>query len=277
MNVSHTVTYEYVRLSETEDVATVTLDRPEKRNAIVPELAAELVDALERVEDRVRVVVVEGAGEAFCAGMDLEKRFHEPRREGPRAFYEAGRKTGAMFSTLYEYRRPTVAKVDGWTFGAGYCLQAVCDFAVTTDESVLGLSEINFGIIPGGGAMWAAVNTMNRRDALYYTSTGEPFSGAEAAEMGAVTNSAPEDEFEDAVADLVDSLVEKNPVALQFNTAVLERVRYMDFDRALDYERGKSEEMKYYQQDEWVEEGIGQFRERRYRPGLESYEERSEE
>ncbi|WP_440991830.1 p-hydroxycinnamoyl CoA hydratase/lyase [Haloarchaeobius baliensis] len=271
------MTYEYVRLTEEDGVATVTLDRPGKRNAIVPELATELVDALERVEDRVRVVVVEGEGEAFCAGMDLEKRFHEPREEGPRAFYEAGRKTGKLFTTLYGYRRPTVAKVDGWTFGAGYCLQAVCDFAVATDEATLGLSEINFGIIPGGGAMWAAVNTMNRRDALYYTSTGEPFSGAEADEMGAVTMSVPEDEYESAVGDLLDSLVEKNPVALQFNTAVLERVRYMDFDRALDYERGKSEEMKYYQQDEWVEEGIGQFKERRYRPGLEAYEERTEE
>ncbi|RQH02393.1 enoyl-CoA hydratase-related protein [Natrarchaeobius oligotrophus] len=269
--------YEYIELIVEENVGRLTLDRPEKRNAIVPELALEVTDALERIEDDVRAVVLEGKGSAFCAGMDLEKRFYETRQEGPRAFYEAGRKTGTMFTTLFDYNRPVVAKIDGWTFGAGYCLQAVCDFAITTEESVFGLSEINFGIIPGGGAMWAAVNTMNRRKALYYTSTGESFTGAEAEEIGAVTEAVPEDDLDDAVENLVNSLVEKNPVAMQFNTAVLERVRYMDFHEALDYERGKSEEMKYYQQDEWVDEGIGQFKEREYKPGLEAYDEQSEE
>ena len=269
--------YDFIRLDVDGPVATVTLDRPEKRNAIVPALAEEVADALDRVEEGVRVVVVEGEGSAFCAGMDLEERFYEPRREGPRAFYEAGRATGRMFRTVYGYRRPVVAKIDGWTFGAGYCLQAVCDFAVATEASEFGLSEINFGIIPGGGTMWATVNTMNRRDALYYTSTGETFTGRTAAEVGAVTAAVPAEELDDEVAALVDALAEKNPVALEFNSAVLERVRHMSFEEALDYERGKSEEMKYYQGDEWLDEGIGQFRERRYRPGLESYEERSEE
>ncbi|WP_435317032.1 p-hydroxycinnamoyl CoA hydratase/lyase [Haloarchaeobius sp. TZWSO28] len=269
------MTYEYVQLAIEDSVATLTLDRPEKRNAIIPQMADEVVDALDRVEGQVRVVVIEGAGSAFCAGMDLEKRFHEPRNEGPKAFFEAGRSTGAMFTTLYEYRHPTVAKIEGWTFGAGYCLQAVCDFAVATDESVFGLSEINFGIIPGGGAMWAAVNTMDRRTALYYTSTGKTFTGEEAANNGAITISVPETDFETEISELISSLVEKNPVALQFNTAVLERVRQMSFAEALDYERGKSEEMKYYQQDEWVDEGIEQFRDRKYKPGLESYEEQS--
>lgn len=269
--------HDLIRLSVDDEVATITLDRPEKRNAIVPRLAEEMTEALDSVEDRVRAVVIEGAGSAFCAGMDLEERFRDPREAGPRAFYEAGRSTGAMFSRLYDYRRPTVAKIDGWTFGAGYCLQAVCDFAIATEESEFGLSEINFGIIPGGGTMWATVNTMGRRAALYYTSTGQAFTGRTAETVGAVTAAVPADELDADVDDLVSSLVEKNPVALEFNTAVLERVRYMTFEEALDYERGKSEEMKYYQEDEWLDEGIGQFAAGRYKPGLESYDEGGEE
>lgn len=266
--------YDHIRLTVDDDVATITLDRPEKRNAIVPALAGEVTEALGKVEEAVRVLVIEGAGSAFCAGMDLEKRFLEPRRKGPRAFYEAGRITGEMFSRLYSYRRPTVAKVDGWTFGAGYCLQAICDFSIASLESEFGLSEINFGIFPGGGTMWATVNTMNRRDALYYTSTGERFTGRTAEEVGAVTAAVPAGDLDREVNDLVSSLVEKNPVALEFNTAVLERVRHLPFDQALDYERGKSEEMKYYQEDEWLDEGIEQFREGRYKPGFDAYEER---
>ena len=264
--------HEYIDFAVEGPVAHLTLDRPEKRNAIVPAMADEAVEALRAVEDEVRAVCIRGAGEAFCAGMDLKERFREPREEGPKAYAEAGRSTGRFFRTIYEYRRPTVASIGGWTFGAGYCLQALCDNSVAAADATFGLSEINFGIFPGGGTMWAAVNTMDRNDALYYTSTGEPFDGATAAEIGAVREAVPADELDARTDEILASLVEKDPVAMQYNLSVLERVRYLSFAEALDYERGKSEEMKYYQGDEWVSAGIEGFEAKEYRPGLEAYD-----
>lgn len=266
-------TYDTLRVSVSDDVATLTLDRPEKKNAMSQQLLAEMADAINEVHGDVHAMVVTGSGDAFSAGMDFEQYFAEARAEGPHAVREANEVHKRALSSLYRFPQPTIAKVNGWALGGGYMIQALCDVAIAAENAKFGLSEINFGIPPGGGTMWSAANTMTRRDALYYSYTGEPFTGAEAAEMGAINEAVPDDELDGRVDDIVDTILEKNRLALEYAKIYYDKVSDMTYEDAHDYELAKGEEMKYLQGYEFLHEGVGQFNENRYRPGTgETYE-----
>lgn len=265
--------YETVTLEIDEQVSTITLDRPEKKNAMSPQLHREMRDALGRAEENSRVLVITGNGDAFCGGMDLEKYFLEPREAGPEVFMEGAQQGRQLFKDLYSLRIPTVAKINGWTFGAGYELQGVSDIAIASEEATFGLSEINFDIFPAGGTMWTAVHTMNRRKAMYYAATGQTFTAEEAEDIGAITEAVPTDELDQRVAEDVDRLLDLDPTALWFNKDVLEKVRYMEFDEAVDYEVAKLEQMNYLQGSGWVTDALPRFADRKFRPGLGTYDE----
>jgi trans-feruloyl-CoA hydratase/vanillin synthase len=267
--------YETVQVDVTGDVGTLTFDRPEKKNAMSPRLLADTKSVLDELRGDVHVLVVTG-NETFNAGMDFDKYFQEARAEGPHAVREANRIHKEALTTLKDFPQPTVAKVDGWAVGGGYMVMALCDMAIAAEDATFTLSEINFGIPAGGGTMWSVANTLNRRQTLYYTMTGEPFSGAEAAEMGAINAAVPAEELDDAVEDLAETLAEKNKLALEYSKLYYERVKNMEFDEAHDYELAKGEEMKYYQGYEFLSEGVGQFVADEYQPGAgESYDPQS--
>lgn len=264
--------YSTIELSETDDRAIITLDRPEKKNAINPDLCRELPDALVEIRGgQCSTVTITGKGDAFCSGMDLEEFFEGPRNENPERVAEYEREQFRMVSTLKNFPLPTIAKVNGWALGGGYLLSSICDFSIADEEAKFGLPEINFGIFPAGGAMWAAVHTMDRRKAMYFAATGEYFTGARAEELGVVTFAVAGEELEERVSTLCETLAEKNPIALKYNKEVFEKSVHMDFEESWDYEMAKSEKMKFEQNQEWLEEGIGQFSNREYRPGVESY------
>lgn len=264
--------YQAIDVSTADSVTTIRLDRSEKKNALNPQMHREIRNAFDTIGRDVRVVVLTGAGDAFCSGMDIEEVFLEPRRDSPGAFRRVLDDAVEFWLTLRDARVPTVAKINGWTLGAGYLLQSLCDFAIADETAEFGLPEINFGNFPGGGVMWAIKNTMGRRKGLYYAATGETFSGAKAADIGAVTCAVPPSELDDEVESTVEELKEKNPIGLKFTRDVFQRVSNMSFRESLDYELAKREEMSYYQGEEWRNEGMGQFEAREYRPGLETYD-----
>lgn len=269
--------FDTIQVETDGDVGRLTLDRPEKKNALSPALLREALDALGALESEVRVVVFTGTGDAFCAGMDLEKRFREPRLIGPEAYGEASALTDRFFRRVNDYPVPTIAKINGWAFGGGYELQALCDFAIADEDAVFGLSEINFGVFPGAGAMWTTVHSMPRRKAKYYVATGRQFTGAEAEGMGAVTMAVPAADLDGEVADLVSTVLDKNDLALRFSNAVFERSQHMTFEVSQEFERAKLEELSYLQGSEWVDEGIGRFSDGKYRPGMRSYRKQADE
>lgn len=255
-----------------DDVAELTLDRPEKQNALSPQLHRDLHTALEEIEETdARVILLQGSGDAFCGGMDLEKAFLQPRREGPQAFREENKHVYEVAKKIYRNRLPTVAKLDGWTFGAGIALMGMCDFAIASDDVTFGLSEVNFGIFPGGGTMWAVAHSMGRRKAMYYSATGVPFDAEEAEDTGLITKAVPEDELDDEIDELIGELKNVNPVTLHFNKQVLDRSRFMKLEESIDYEMTKLEEMSYYQGQDWIETALDKFEDREYRPGFEKY------
>jgi trans-feruloyl-CoA hydratase/vanillin synthase len=259
----------------TDGIAWVTLNRPEKRNAISPELSAEMIAILDALEpdQRVGVVVLTGAGNSYCAGMDLKEFFRASdglTAEERAVFTRAS--AAWQWRRLSYYMKPTIAMVNGWCFGAGFNSVVACDLAIAANEAEFGLSEINWGMIPAGNVLKATVATMNRRDSLYYTMTGETFNGKKAAAMGFVNESVPLAKLKKRVTDLAKVLLDKNPTTLRQAKHACKRIIDMDWDASEDYLFAKIDQMRFLDPEQGRQKAMRQFLdEKTYRPGLGNY------
>ncbi len=263
------VTIEYDRR-----VAWVTLNRPDKRNAMNPVLNARMHDVLTEQEDDVRcgVVVLTGAGEAFSAGMDLKEYFRETEAKGPMAVRRAQRDAYGWWSRLRWFEKPTIAMVNGWCFGGAFAPLFSCDLAIAAEEARFGVSEINWGIIPGGNVTKVLVELMSQREAMYYTLTGETFDGRKAAALKLVNEAVPLDQLRARVRALADVLLEKNPKTLKAAKDAIRRVTEMTVDAAQDYLVVRQESLNFLDTSGGRKEGIKQFiDDKSYRPGLGAY------
>ena len=165
-----------------DQIAWVRFNRPEKRNAMNPPLNRAMLKALEELEfrDDVGVLVLTGAGSSWSAGMDLKEYFRETEAEGLRGVRKSQRESYGWFRRLRWYQKPTIAMVNGWCFGGGYAPLFGCDLAICADEAKFALSEINWGILPGGGVTKVVVELLSMRDAMYHALTGELIDGKRA-------------------------------------------------------------------------------------------------
>jgi trans-feruloyl-CoA hydratase/vanillin synthase len=264
--------FPHVELSIDGPVATVRLNRPEKKNAMSPELHQSMNDALTEVEGSrdVKVLIVTGTDDSFCGGMDLEKCFLEPF-DDPDRFRSINATALTWFRRLKNLPAVTVAKVNGWCFGGGFELAGICDIVVASEDAVFGLSEINFGIFPGGGTMWATAHNLPRKQALYWALTGDRFTGREAVELGLATRAVPAADLDAEVDRVVAMLVDKNPETLRATKDVYEWSVTLDFARSIEMEMAKLQELSYISSHAWIRTALEQFRRREFRPGLESY------
>ena len=226
-----------VTVEVAERIATVTLNRPQKRNAMNPALNVRMLEVLEEIEDRedVGVVVLTGAGESWSAGMDLKEYFRDNDGKPRSATIKARRQSGSWWQRLMYFEKPTIAMVNGWCFGGAFTPLVACDLAIAAEEAQFGLSEINWGILPGGNVTRAVAEVMRHRDALYYIMTGEVFDGRKAAEMGLVNEAVPLAGLRARVDAIARVLLEKNPVTLKAAKDTFKRVRMMPWDMADDY------------------------------------------
>ena len=266
---------EYSTVEFEDGIAWVTLNRPEKRNAMSPGLNAEMiqvVDALE-VDPRCQVFVLTGAGEAFSAGMDLKEYFREADQMDYVNVMRIQRHAEEwQWRRLNHYAKPTIAMVNGWCFGGAFAPMIACDLAIAADEATFGLSEINWGIIPAGNVSRAIADTMSHRNCMYYIMTGETFSGPEAAEMGLINKSVPKDKLRDEVRTLAKKLMEKNPATMTTAKIAYKYARDMDWDMSADYLHAKGDQLKARDATDGRAEGMRQFLdEKTYRPGLGAY------
>jgi trans-feruloyl-CoA hydratase/vanillin synthase len=230
----------------------------------------QILDELE-FRDDVGVLVLKGEGDAWSAGMDLKEYFRETEAKGLGAVRAAQRESYGWWRRLRWYHKPTIAMVNGWCFGGGYGPLYACDLAIAADEAKFGLSEINWGILPGGGATKVAVDLLPMRDAMYHAMTGELIDGKKAAEWRLVNESVPLAQLEGRVRALAEVLLAKNPVALKATKDAIRRVREMTYDNAEDY-LVRAQEAANSFDDEGRKEGIRQFiDEKSYKPGLGAY------
>jgi trans-feruloyl-CoA hydratase/vanillin synthase len=258
-----------------DGIAWVRMNRPEKRNAISAELAHEMfdvVDALE-IDDRCKVMVLTGTGEAFSAGMDLRDYFRASDKISPQHRARLYR-TNAMWQwrRLMHYPKPTIAMVNGWCFGGAFTPLIACDLAIAADDALFGLSEINWGIIPGGVVSKAITEVLGLRQALYHVMTGENFDGRHAAAIGLVNEAVPAERLKPRTEELARVLMSKNPTVLRQAKIALKYARDMTWDEAAEYLAAKSDQTAFQDPERGREQGMKQFLdEKSYRPGLGGY------
>ena len=258
-----------------DNIAWVSFNRPEKRNAMSPALNRRMMEVLDELEfrDDVGVLVLKGEGSAWSAGMDLNEYFRETEALGLPGIRKSQREAYGWWSRLRWYQKTTIAMVHGWCFGGGYGPLFACDLAFCANEAQFGLSEINWGILPGGGATKVATTLMPMRTAMYHALLGETMDGPAAARAGLVNESVPLDQLEAHVTDIANRLLKKNWVTLKAAKDAVRRVMDMTYDDAEDYLIRAQEAASFLDKTEGRKEGIRQFiDEKSYKPGLETYD-----
>jgi len=263
-----------VSFTVAERIAWVRFNRPEKRNCMSPKLNRQMLRVLEQLEFRedVGVLVLSGEGTAWSAGMDLKEYFRETEAQGLVGVRQSQREAYSWWRRLRWYQKPTIAMVNGWCFGGAYGPLFACDLAFAAEDAQFGLSEINWGILPGGGATKIARELLSYRRAMYHALTGETIDGRTAAEWGLVNEALPREKLEERVTAVAKTLLEKNPVALKAAKDAIRRVGEMTYDNAEDYLIRAQEAANFFD-NQGRKEGIHQFiDEKSYKPGLAAYD-----
>jgi feruloyl-CoA hydratase/lyase len=263
--------YETVLIEKQDGITWLIMNRPEKRNAMSPQLHVEMDDALSElaVDPDTQVLVLTGAGEAFCAGQDIRLYFRA-NDDNPAARAKAGRASNQWrWHKLSTFPRPTIAMINGFCFGGGFTQVCACDLAVAADDAVFGLSEVNWGILPGGIVSWNVAQTLNFRDGMYYALTGDPFDGKKAAEIGFVNFSYPKAKLKEETIKLANKLMEKSPAVLRYTKEAIRAVRFMNEPQAADYLNAKSDALRFNDKENSRTQGMKQFLDdKSYRPGF---------
>ena len=266
---------ENVKVEFEDGIAWVTLNRPEKRNAMSPALNREMLEVLDalEVDERCKVLVLTGAGDSFSAGMDIKEYFREVDKATPVGVMRVQRDSmGWQWRRLMFFPKPTIAMVNGWCFGGAFTPLVSCDLAVAADEAMFGLSEINWGIIPAGNVTRAVAEKMTQADAQYYLLTGEQFNGKKAAETRLVNESVPRDKLRARVREIAHVLMKKNPHVLSAVKLAYRRVKDMSWDVSEDYLYAKAQQTYSTDPEQGRKHGMDQFLdEKSYRPGMTNY------
>ncbi|WP_276301316.1 enoyl-CoA hydratase/isomerase family protein [Halorussus lipolyticus] len=219
---------------EVEHVATVTLSRPDARNALNAQLRAELKDVLDAIEaSDVRVVVLTGSDEsgAFVAGADVT----ELRERGPLEQREASKRP-RVYEYVDDLEQPVIGAINGHALGGGCELAQACDTRIAREGAKLGQPEINLGIMPGGGGTQRLARLVGEGQAMKLILSGELIDAEEARDIGLVDEVHDEDDFEDRVYDLAESMAEKSPLALEFAKKAVKASSRMDLEQGIEYE-----------------------------------------
>jgi enoyl-CoA hydratase/carnithine racemase len=206
--------YEALRFDVADGVATITINRPDRHNALSWAAITELRQAVAaaRADSGVRVVIITGAGErAFCTGADLSGMASDT------AFAEVHQARGEMarlFGDLWDLGKPTIARVRGYALAGGFGLALACDLVVAADDAQFGVPEIDRGLWPYMITV-PMVRSMPPKQALELMMTGRRVDAVEAQRIGFVTRVVPVAALDDAVAELAATLASKSPVAMR--------------------------------------------------------------
>jgi methylglutaconyl-CoA hydratase len=212
--------YSTIQLVHDSGVATITLNRPEKRNAVSFELVSELMGALDQIEaSPANVVILTGAGKAFCAGMDLDElksllgKTHEEN-------VKDSAKMAAMFRRLYDFPKPTIAAVNGAAIAGGTGLATMCDFTLAVPEAKFGYTEVRIGFVPAivSSILVWQVGHKIARDLLL---SGRIFDAAEAHRYGLVNEVVSAERLIGRARELADQLLGNSPSSVRATKKLL--------------------------------------------------------
>jgi methylglutaconyl-CoA hydratase len=212
--------FKTIQLSYEAHVATITLNRPDKRNAISFGLIDDLLRALKEVENSdALVLIVTGAGKAFCAGMDLEN-LKALLGQSPEQSLEDSQTMVRAFRSLYEFPKPTIAAVNGPAIAGGTGLALLCDFTLAVPEAKFGYTEVRIGFVPAIVSTFLLRQTGEKhaRDLLL---TGRIIGAEEASRMGLVNEIVPAESLMPRAHELAATLMENSPSSLRATKKLL--------------------------------------------------------
>ncbi len=223
-----------------EGVATVTINRPEKRNSLDPDTLTGLMDTFARIRDagdEVRVVVLTGAGDkAFCAGADLGGSIAGGPSAPLKRWEDQGRFPD-LFRAMWGCGRPIVARVNGHCLAGGMGVLLACDLAIASEDATFGTPEVKVGLFPYM-IMALIFRYVGRRRGMEMVLTGERMPAGEAADIGLINRAVPAAELDDSVAALVDKLRTKSGAVLKLGKHAFHATEDMPVGAALDHLRG---------------------------------------
>jgi len=208
------MTYEVIQLAQGDGIATVTLNRPDKRNAISFQLVEELMAALDAIEQSAaQVMILTGAGKAFCAGMDLDElksllgKTHDDNVKDSARMAE-------MFRRIYDFPKPTIAAVNGAAIAGGTGFATMCDFSLAVPEAKFGYTEVRIGFVPAivSSILVWQVGHKIARDLLI---SGRIFDAAEAHRYGLVNEIVEPDRLMTRARELAAQLLENSPSSVR--------------------------------------------------------------
>jgi enoyl-CoA hydratase len=223
--------YETLLVERRGRVALVTINRPEKRNALNIKTREEGAAALEelRADDSVRVVVFTGAGDkAFVAGADIAEF------AGRTAVTQRDVMTGrSLFTAVDTFPKPVIAMVNGYCLGGGCELALACDLRIASDRASFGQPEINLGIIPGGGGTQRLTHLVGEGKAMELILTGDMIDAQTAFQIGLVNMVVPAAELEAKTMEIANRIAEKSPVALRMAKEAVKTASRSTLDEGL--------------------------------------------
>ena len=216
-------------------VGVLTINRPDKMNALNGEVRCALIGALDefRTDDEVRVVVLTGAGEkAFIAGADIG----EFKDAQPTEQYQ-NMQRGNIYSEMEAFPKPIIAMIHGFCLGGGCELSMACDIRIASDQARIGQPEINLGLIPGGGGTQRLPRLVGEGRAMKMIYTGKMISAEEAGRIGLADEVVPADELRERTLEIARTIGSKSPIALKAAKESILAARRMPMDQGLQFER----------------------------------------
>jgi methylglutaconyl-CoA hydratase len=211
------------------DAAWITLNLPEKRNALSGEMVVGLRSHLQAAvaDDRVRVIVLTGAGAAFCAGADLKSGGVSPGGDVENPFV-------TVLKTIWEAPKPVIGRINGHAFGGGIGLAAACDISVAADAANFSFSEVRVGVIPAMISV-VVIPKLGIHNTMWLFLTGERFSAQRAAELGLIHRAVPAADLDRAVEDVIGMIRLGGPNAIREAKQLIRRVPELSIDEAFRY------------------------------------------
>jgi 2-(1,2-epoxy-1,2-dihydrophenyl)acetyl-CoA isomerase len=246
-------------------VATITLNRPAKRNAYSETMVHEILEALAdaRDDDEIRVVILTGAGKGFCAGGDISRDFQYPARyRGHRleSMLEMRENMHALIRILDRFDKPVIAAINGAAVAGGLTLALACDFRIAAESAKLGDTSLKFGLIPDEGGAYFFPKFMGLDRALKMSLLSEVYTAREALALGLVTEVVSDEALMTRATELAEKLAAGPPIAIRVTKRMMYKQRSMQLDNALE-DAAMATLVVNYTDD--VKEGTAAFHEKR--------------
>jgi methylglutaconyl-CoA hydratase len=227
--------YDTIKTSVENRVATITLDQPDKRNPLGFEESEEILDAIDGFEenDDVGCIVMTGEGSAFSAGGDIEE-FSESMEKPSIEHLEEGDISIDLYKKASEMRKPLIASVNGHALGGGFGMVAATDLAIASEEAKFGMPEINLGLFPLV-IMPLVTRAIGHKNTMDLALTGRIVEAEVVEDMGLVSRVVPDDELEETTREMAENIASKSPAALNVGKRAFYGTMDMELDKALEH------------------------------------------